>query len=320
MSRARYIVIGAGAVGGSLAARLALAGCELQLVARGAHGRAIAEQGLRLRTPSEDRRVRLPVSPSVEGLRLAQRDVVLLAVKSPDTAAAIAALPAGVPVICAQNGVENEELVAAAGLRAYGMLVWMPAVHLIPGEVELYAEAPAGALWLGACPAGVDELAERTSADLRCAGFDSEAVPDVLRCKRGKLLTNLGNVFDAYFRPDPELAEWRAAASEEGESCLRAAGLDYLAADELRRRMPRPEGDEALIEGRPRPGGSTWQSATRGATLELDALNGWIRRLGRRVGVETPVNDALLRLAARKPATRSLTSADLRAARSAPAS
>ena len=50
----RYIIIGAGAVGGAIGGRLALAGRSVVLVARGDHLRALREVGLRLRTPDED--------------------------------------------------------------------------------------------------------------------------------------------------------------------------------------------------------------------------------------------------------------------------
>ena len=45
---ARYIILGAGAVGGAIGARLALAGRGVVLVARGDHLAAILEHGLRL--------------------------------------------------------------------------------------------------------------------------------------------------------------------------------------------------------------------------------------------------------------------------------
>ena len=54
-------MIGAGAVGGTIGARLAQAGVPVALVARGAHGRAMAADGLLLRTPHGDARVRPPV-------------------------------------------------------------------------------------------------------------------------------------------------------------------------------------------------------------------------------------------------------------------
>ena len=47
----RYIIIGAGAVGGTIGGRLAGAGCEVVLVARGAQRAALAGHGLRLKVP-----------------------------------------------------------------------------------------------------------------------------------------------------------------------------------------------------------------------------------------------------------------------------
>ena len=47
----RYIIIGAGAVGGAIGGRLFESGHEVVLVARGAHLEALREGGLRLRTP-----------------------------------------------------------------------------------------------------------------------------------------------------------------------------------------------------------------------------------------------------------------------------
>ena len=72
------------------------------------------------------------------------------------------------------------------------------------------------------------------------------------------------------------------------------------------------------IEGRPRTGGSTFQSLARGAdSVETDHLNGEVALLGRLHGVPTPVNRALQRLAARavrdRLAPRSLTVDDVRA-------
>ncbi len=53
------------------------------------------------------------------------------------------------------------------------------------------------------------------------------------------------------------------------------------------------------IPGRPRPGGSTWQSLTRGTgSLETDYLSGEIALLGRLHGIRTPVNATVSRIAA----------------------
>ena len=67
-------------------------------------------------------------------------------------------------------------------------------------------------------------------------------------------------------------------------------------------------GDHVRVEqvnGSARPGGSSWQSLTRGTgTIEADFLNGETALLGRLYGVPTPVNEALQRLANRAEAER----------------
>ena len=56
---ARYVIIGAGAIGGGLGGRLHQAGRSALLVARGTTSRPCVHQGLRMRTPEED--LTLPV-------------------------------------------------------------------------------------------------------------------------------------------------------------------------------------------------------------------------------------------------------------------
>src|SRR5690606_11322856 len=121
---------------GLIGGRLAEAGHDVTLVARGEHLRAMQRGGLTLRSP--DGTVTVPVravgSPAEAGL--AGGDVVVLAVKSQDTAEAVAALarvaPPGVAVVCAQNGVANERVALRAFPDVYGMVVMLPATHLEP--------------------------------------------------------------------------------------------------------------------------------------------------------------------------------------------
>ena len=58
-----------------------------------------------------------------------------------------------------------------------------------------------------------------------------------------------------------------------------------------------PYGDADFVLDVPGPGGSTWQSLARGHSLEVDYLNGEIVLLGRQLGIATPVNAALQRVA-----------------------
>ena len=78
----RFLVVGAGGVGGYLGARLVAAGQDVQFVARGAHAQALAAQGLLIRGPQGDERI--AVGKPLEARALTGHfDVVLVAVKWP---------------------------------------------------------------------------------------------------------------------------------------------------------------------------------------------------------------------------------------------
>jgi 2-dehydropantoate 2-reductase len=284
----RFVVLGAGAIGGSVGALLARAGCDVAFIARGDHGDAIRERGLVLDTPDESFVVHAPVmrQPVWRG-----DDVVFLAVKAQDAELAIRDIPPEVPIVCLTNGIAAERLVARRVRRVFGAYVFVPASHLVPGSVQLWASPVAGAIDVGAYPHGSDELANAISTTLRRAGFMSELRQDIMRHKRGKLLGNLGNVIEALCGPFDGELEIETRARDEGVACFAAAGLDYVIG-ETRTVDVRP------IRGTTRPGCSTWQSLRRGKSLEVDFLNGEIVAIGRARGVPTPINARLQRLAA----------------------
>ena len=126
----RFVIFGAGAIGGVLGARLHQSGREVALLARGAHYEAIARDGLRLETPEEDVVLEIPVYPDPGALSWGADDVVLVCTKTQDTAGALVALAAAasadVPVFCVQNGVENERLALRIFRDVYGALVMAP--------------------------------------------------------------------------------------------------------------------------------------------------------------------------------------------------
>ncbi|GAA0903518.1 ketopantoate reductase family protein [Pseudonocardia zijingensis] len=294
----RYVVIGAGAIGGTIGGRLAEAGSEVVLVARGAHLAALRESGLRLDDPERSRTLRLPAAGGVDEVDWRPGDVALLCTKTQDTEALLDALRAvapDVPVVCAQNGVANERFAAARFAQVQAMCVMLPAEHLTPGRVVAYSAPVPGGLDVGRYPDGVDELSERIAADLAAAGFSSLADPVVMQAKYRKLLLNLANAAEAACGPQsPGLAELAAAAREEGERCLAAAGIAVLSVEQERARR---NGliNERPVDGASRGGGSTWQSLRRATgSVEAAYLNGEIVDLGRRHGVPTPVNSLLL--------------------------
>ena len=80
----RYIVIGAGAIGGTIGGRLAASGHEVVLVARGAHLDALRARGLRLATPHGTSTLDIPAVAGPGELGLREDDVLLLATKTQD--------------------------------------------------------------------------------------------------------------------------------------------------------------------------------------------------------------------------------------------
>ncbi|MCM2577326.1 ketopantoate reductase family protein [Streptomyces meridianus] len=302
----RYIIIGAGAIGGAIGGRLHDSGHDVVLVARGRHHDTLRDRGLRLRTPDGDLELSVPVAGRPEDVGLRPDDVLVLAVKTQDSGAALDAwahrpVEGGgtaarrLPLICAQNGVENERLALRRFQRVYGMCVWLPATHVEPGEVTVPCGPYAGALTLGRFPSGQDDVVRRMGADLEKSGFLAPVVDHVMRWKYAKLVTNLGNAVNALCGPGagPEAKALAERAREEGAAVLDAAGTDRASAGELSELVA------GKVEMRPVAGvqhgrGSSWQSLARGSgTIESDFLNGEIVLLGRLHGIATPVNEAL---------------------------
>jgi 2-dehydropantoate 2-reductase len=140
----RFVIIGAGAIGGVVGVRLDQAGGDVLLVARGADHDAIATDGLTLETPQQRVTVTIAVARTADAVSFGEDDVVLLATKSQDTAAALEALRvaarADTPVVCLQNGVENERI----ALRSFAQRrVRARRGECVPGNTS--APRPAGA-------------------------------------------------------------------------------------------------------------------------------------------------------------------------------
>jgi 2-dehydropantoate 2-reductase len=307
-----------GAVGGVIAGHLHRTGHHVTMVARGAHLDAIRARGLALDTYEATYVVDAPVVGSAAEVEWTDDTVAVVAVKSQHTPTVLADLvrhaPPSTPVLTAQNGVANETEALRRFANTYGVLVMLPATHLEPGVVVQKCTPVPGMLDLGRVPGGRDDLCEAVCADLRAAGFGSEAREDVMAWKHRKLLMNLANAVDATCAPGDAAEALVGRARAEGEETLHAAGVPVVSAeqDEQRRGdvlQPRPT-------GQPPRGGSTWQSLSRGADgTEVDHLNGEIVLLGRLHGHPTPVNGLLLdtvRDVVRRGAPpRSLDAADL---------
>jgi 2-dehydropantoate 2-reductase len=303
-----YVVFGAGAIGGVVGGRLIQAGFDVTLIARGAHLEALQARGLRLESPASTETLHPSAVGHPREIDWGNNHVVLMAVKSHQTLAALGELaqvaPTETPIVCLQNGIANEPAALRMFPSVQAVSVACPTSHLQPGVVQAWSTPVTGLLDIGDYPAGIDQVSEAVAADFRAATFSSYPVGDIGRWKNRKLLTNLGNAVEAVCGPQERQGPLGELLLAEGEAVLAAAGLEAATAEEDRTRR----GDllqRGEIAGRTRPGGSSWQSLSRATgDIETDYLNGEIVLLGRLHGVPTPANDLLQRLARELAATR----------------
>ena len=299
----RYIVYGAGSIGGVIAARLFEQGSDMVVIARGDHLSAIQHSGLTIESPLGS--VTLPVLAVEHPSEIVFQpcaDIVLLATKTQDSAQALDDLrrAAGpeIPVLCLQNGVESARIALRRFERVAGAMALFLSSHLKAGVVQSFSAPVSGIVDVGRFPGGEEPFVGRVALDLRRAGFDSELRPDILRWQYGKLLENLKNALQALCGPDADCSDLLAELRMEAESCYRAAGIAYASESEIRNRARVLNPDR--INGVGRPGDSSWQSLARATgSIETDFLNGEIALLGRLHAVPTPLNARLQDLANR---------------------
>ena len=205
------------------------------------------------------------------------------------------------PIFIALNGVAAETIAHRYFRLVYGVCVWMPVVHLVPGEVIIRSTPRSGTLHIGRVPANSDhhdQALQQVGSDLTAANFDVPLPDDVMLWKYRKLISNVGNVFQALVARN---GDWRPLVTDaEAE----AAGIRYISeAEEAASRAsgfiikPVPGVPESV-------GGSTWQSLQRGTgNIETDYLNGEIVMIAHRLGIEAPINQRLAILARRAAAS-----------------
>jgi 2-dehydropantoate 2-reductase len=299
----RYIIYGAGAVGGVIGARLFQHGHDVTLIVRSAHLDAIRAGGLTLQTPDATAVLAIPVVAHPSELSFTADDVVLLTMKTQHAESALndlrAAAGANIPVVCAQNGVENERLAARRFANVYGMLVLLPATYLEPGIVQAHCAPVSGILDAGRYPSGDDAVIARVTGDLDASDLSAHPTPDIMRWKYAKLLSNLSNAIQAACGFDGDARALYARVRDEAIACYHAAGIAWASEAEMseRRKAMSPLRE---IAGHARAGGSSWQSLARSTgSIETDYLNGEIALLGRLHSVSTPANAALQTIASR---------------------
>ena len=319
-------IVGAGAIGGWMAVKLAQCGCELNVLARGATLAALRERGLRLQEGGATTTV--PVRASDDPAQLGAQDLVIAAVKAPamaDVAAKVGALLGpSTSVLTAMNGVpwwffegfggryagtrlaavDHDGSIAAAIPAAHivGCVVHAACSSLGPAE----AKHTFGSRLIIGEPSGVKTgRVQQLHALLQRAGFESVLSEQIQKDIWYKLWGNM---------------------TVNPVSALTGATTDLIMADDLVRGFVSSVMLEAReigarigipIEQRPEDRHqvtmklgafktSMLQDVEAGRPVELDALVTVVKELGALTAVATPFTDALLGLARLQARVRGL--------------
>ena len=301
----KYIIYGAGAIGGAVGGRLYLSGKEVVFVARKHHVENIMDHGFRLDGPYGDDIIHLKAVEKVDELDVSEEDVVLLAVKSQDTEVAVEELHrAGLsdnPIVCLQNGVRNEEVASRRFSRVYGGSILIGSVFLYPGKVTWTALKP---VFIGVYPEGIDDLSRKIASDLSAAGFYSHPYHDIMTVKYMKLVLNTGNAplaitdySEQSADKDEILSKFMAGGRREAIKVLNAAGIfsyreDVNIAAEILKLFGAGEDELTSWAGEAWTAyASTWQDTyLRRNSTEVRFFNGEIVELGKKFGISTPYN------------------------------
>ncbi|MDF9745183.1 2-dehydropantoate 2-reductase [Natrinema salsiterrestre] len=293
----KFAVFGAGGVGGYLGARLADAGHEVHLVARGDHLAALEADGMRVESVHGDTAVDLPATD--DPADIGPCDYVLFCVKAHDTRDAAADLEPllgdDTAVVSFQNGVDNERWLAEeiGDEHVVGGVAYIFSTIGDPGVVE-HTGGPARFLYGELDGERTDRIEALDDALSASEGIDAVLAADIAveLWRKFAFICAQAGMTAASRLPIGELRETDASWAmyrriiEEVCTVGSAEGID----------LPGNTVDEWLAFARdldPEMYSSLHYDLTHDKRLELEALHGSVVRHADDVGVDVPMNEAV---------------------------
>ena len=312
----RIGVLGAGAIGCFVGGRLAANGADVVLVGRDRLKEELVASDLTLTdlegAPVVVAKENVKVTTSVEDL--ADRDVVLVCVKSLQTAEVAAKLAhvlgdRSAIVVSLQNGVRNADVIRAHVSKQI-VLGAIVGFNVVGASNGVFRRTTSGALLV---EAHEDPRVTDLARALRAAGFDVDLTRDFRAQQWTKLVSNVNNAVgalsdvptrDLIFTPG--YRRIMRVIIAEAIDAMRAAGIRPakqgpipVGLFPLLLRLPTPILRVALraqLKVDPEARSSMWQDLALGRATEVDDLNGEIVRLAEAHGARAPINRRIVEL------------------------
>ena len=290
----RIAIMGAGGVGGCLGGLLAKAGNEVSLICRGEHLAAIKANGLKLIRPDTEFVVK--VDATDDPAEVGPVDLVLFTVKTYQNRHVITALkPLMGPdssVISLQNGVEShEQLGAVLGPSHILPGTYWASSHVIsPGVI---AEDVMAQISFGEIEDTESLRALEIRKVFREAGIETEISSDPLQVIWQKfiVLSALAGITSASLTRPKELLQYQDARKMFCDAMAEALAVGLAKGIDLSENLV--EESLAYVDGLPDFQNAMQGDYENGRATELDALSGAVIRLGKQIGVATPVHSLL---------------------------
>jgi 2-dehydropantoate 2-reductase len=309
----RIVIVGAGAIGGYIGARLCRAGADVALVARGAHLRAILDRGLSVQSPDGDFTVKPEATDDLAAAGPA--DVVLLGVKAPSLPALAPLLPPlftpETIVVSTQNGLPwwyfqrigggfdglRLERVDPAGViadaieprRVVGAIAYFAAEIAAPGVIR---HTEGNRMSFGEPDGTRSDRTRRIAEALIEAGFRCPVTTRIRHEIWVKLLGNVafnpvsaltGGTLDQLAR-DPHTSRLVRGIMQEAETVAASIGITL------------PVSIDQRLAGAGKVGAhktSMLQDCEAGRPMEIEAIVGAVVELGDRLGIPLPATQAV---------------------------
>ncbi|PKB13625.1 ketopantoate reductase [Novosphingobium kunmingense] len=297
----RLAIVGAGAIGSFLGARLHEAGHEVLLIARGTRLEALGGAGVLLSEGGTERQVRVPVSAACDPA--VPPDHVILATKTFQLESALALLEPlrenRFTLLTVQNGVEAPGIAQAALPRAVVLGARMHGFFELDGGIVRHTGVPATLLAGPVADRPTDPAAEQAAAslaaDLEGAGVPTTLVDDVRPALWDKFLmaATIGGVAPAFGLKVGQMLGHPQASAMLRVAMEEVAGIAAVLGIAL---PPGCIAEKLDFIGRfpPDVTSSLQRDLEAARPSEYAQLTGAIPRFGQRAGLPTPATDAII--------------------------